>query len=277
MTLAATKFPSGPAAGVGVGSARGPAARPDPDRPRRRRSLSPASAQALAMLTLWPVHATPVPRVHVEPRRPDGTLRVLDRPTGQQLVVYTPSFAQQFRAGTAGGDGTSARRPPWAPARRAPASAPPARRSRPWRPAAGVSSRCPPDAECRFASSPSRPENPRSGPFTQTHEEIIMFTQPVSGSSSRQSRPRNRLEPANLEGAVPGAGAPGRQPRSSTRPPRHIGKAGRERRESDAPRRSARPRTPGAEDALAARVRAGDEAAREALVLANLGLAIDLA
>jgi hypothetical protein len=51
------------------------------------------------MLTLLPVHATPVPRVHVQPRRPDGTLRVLDRPTGQQLVVYTPRFIHQFRAG----------------------------------------------------------------------------------------------------------------------------------------------------------------------------------
>jgi len=51
------------------------------------------------MLTLLPVHATAVPRVHVEPRQPDGTLRVLDRPTGQQLIVYTPRFTQQFRAG----------------------------------------------------------------------------------------------------------------------------------------------------------------------------------
>jgi hypothetical protein len=51
------------------------------------------------MLTLLPVHATSVPRVHVEPRQPNGTLRVLDRPTGQQLIVYTPRFNQQFRAG----------------------------------------------------------------------------------------------------------------------------------------------------------------------------------
>ena len=51
------------------------------------------------MLTLWPVQATPVPRVHVELRQPDGTLRILDRPTGQHLVIYTPRFTQQFRAG----------------------------------------------------------------------------------------------------------------------------------------------------------------------------------
>ena len=67
-------------------------------RPRsRRRSIS--VSRALAMLTLLPVHATSVPRVHVEPRQPDGTLRVLDRFTGQQLIVYTPRFTQQFRAG----------------------------------------------------------------------------------------------------------------------------------------------------------------------------------
>ncbi len=67
-------------------------------RPRsRRRSIS--ASRALAMLTLLPVHATSVPRVHVEPRQPDGTLRILDRFTGQQLIVYTPRFTQQFRAG----------------------------------------------------------------------------------------------------------------------------------------------------------------------------------
>jgi hypothetical protein len=51
------------------------------------------------MIRLWPVHAASVPRVHVQPRRPDGTLHVLDRPTGQQLVVYTPRFVHQFSAG----------------------------------------------------------------------------------------------------------------------------------------------------------------------------------
>jgi len=63
----------------------------------RRRSIS--ASRALAMLTLLPVHATSVPRVHVEPRQPDGTLKILDRFTGQQLIVYTPRFTQQFRAG----------------------------------------------------------------------------------------------------------------------------------------------------------------------------------
>jgi hypothetical protein len=87
-------MPSGARAG-GVPSI-GP--RPGSLRSRsRRRSIS--ASRALAMLTLLPVHATSVPRVHVEPRQPDGTLRVLDRFTGQQLIVYTPRFTQQFRAG----------------------------------------------------------------------------------------------------------------------------------------------------------------------------------
>ena len=64
--------------------------------PRRR---SPASSRALAMLTLLPVHAPAVPRVHVEPRQPNGTLQVLDRITGDQLLIYTPRFTAQFHAG----------------------------------------------------------------------------------------------------------------------------------------------------------------------------------
>ena len=69
---------------------------PPRSRPRRR---SPSSSRALAMLTLLPVHAPAVPRVHVEPRHPNGTLRVLDRITGEQLLVYTPRFTAQFHAG----------------------------------------------------------------------------------------------------------------------------------------------------------------------------------
>ncbi len=87
-------IPAGARAG-GVPSV-GPA--PASPRPRSRRRSIPAS-RTLAMLTLLPVQATSVPRVHVEPRQPDGTLRVLDRFTGQQLIVYTPRFTQQFRAG----------------------------------------------------------------------------------------------------------------------------------------------------------------------------------
>jgi hypothetical protein len=60
---------------------------------------SPPSSRALAMLTLLPIHAAAVSRVHVDKRQPDGTIRVFDRPTGQHLLVYSPRFTQQFRAG----------------------------------------------------------------------------------------------------------------------------------------------------------------------------------
>jgi hypothetical protein len=45
------------------------------------------------------VHAIPLAKVHVGRRQTDGALRVFDRPTGQELVVYTPRFTAQFRAG----------------------------------------------------------------------------------------------------------------------------------------------------------------------------------
>jgi hypothetical protein len=90
--------PGTSASAAPVGAAP-PAGRiPAPPRLASRRP-SVSTARALAMLTLQPVHATSVPRVHVEPRQPDGTLRVLDRPTGEQLIVYTPRFTLQFRAG----------------------------------------------------------------------------------------------------------------------------------------------------------------------------------
>jgi hypothetical protein len=72
---------------------------PLPLPPRRPRRRSPSSSGALAMLTLLPVHAPAVPRVHVEPRHPNGTLRVLDRISGERLLVYTPRFTAQFDAG----------------------------------------------------------------------------------------------------------------------------------------------------------------------------------
>jgi hypothetical protein len=67
-------------------------------RPKPRcRALS--SRRALAMLARLPIHAAAVPCLHVQPRLPDGTLRVLDRPTGRQLIIYTPQYTPQFRAG----------------------------------------------------------------------------------------------------------------------------------------------------------------------------------
>jgi hypothetical protein len=63
------------------------------------RRRSPSAARALAMLTLMPVRGISLPRVHVGSRRPDGALRVHDRPTGEELLVYTPRFETQFRGG----------------------------------------------------------------------------------------------------------------------------------------------------------------------------------
>jgi hypothetical protein len=51
------------------------------------------------MLTLLPVFATPVPRLHVWPKRPDGRLLVYDRALGQRFVVYVPRFVSEFRDG----------------------------------------------------------------------------------------------------------------------------------------------------------------------------------
>ena len=51
------------------------------------------------MLTLLPVFATPVPRLHVEPRSPDGRLIVYDRALGERFVVYAPRFVSEFRGG----------------------------------------------------------------------------------------------------------------------------------------------------------------------------------
>ena len=76
---------------------------PAPVPPRKARVVRvpvyPNSRQALAMLTLMPVFATPVPRLHVEPKAPDGRLMVYDRASREYFVVYTPRFRTQFREG----------------------------------------------------------------------------------------------------------------------------------------------------------------------------------
>jgi hypothetical protein len=51
------------------------------------------------MLRLFPVEATAIPRLHVEHPRAGVGLRVLDRPTGQRLLVYTPRIDAQYQAG----------------------------------------------------------------------------------------------------------------------------------------------------------------------------------
>jgi len=66
---------------------------------RRRLGVYPNCAEAMAMLTLRPVFATPVPRFHIEPRLPTGTLTVYDRSSNEHVRVYAPRFSAQFRAG----------------------------------------------------------------------------------------------------------------------------------------------------------------------------------
>ncbi len=51
------------------------------------------------MTMLLAVNETSVPRFHIERYWPDGMLRLLDRFTGQQLVIYMPRRTQQFQAG----------------------------------------------------------------------------------------------------------------------------------------------------------------------------------
>jgi hypothetical protein len=77
------------------------AVRPQKRKASRQRShrTYPGSIEMLAMLTLRPVFATPVPRYHVEPRAADGAILVHDRATSEQFVVYLPRFVSQFQAG----------------------------------------------------------------------------------------------------------------------------------------------------------------------------------
>jgi hypothetical protein len=72
-----------------------PRSMPNPDGTRRK----PATARALGMLSAFPVQAVAVDRVHVGHRQPGGTLNVLDRPTGERLLIYTPRLSAQFMAG----------------------------------------------------------------------------------------------------------------------------------------------------------------------------------
>lgn len=82
---------------------------------------------------------------------------------------------------------------------------------------------------------------------------------------SKECRPHPPLEPTRSEGAVPGARSSG-----WGRPRSHSNKEPARR----AAGRSAAARTG---DALEARIRSGDDSARDDLVLANLGLAVQIA
>jgi len=51
------------------------------------------------MLRIAPIDAAPLPKVHVGPRQAAGTLRVFDRSSGGEVLVYTPTFKAQFENG----------------------------------------------------------------------------------------------------------------------------------------------------------------------------------
>ncbi|WP_165253089.1 hypothetical protein [Paludisphaera soli] len=57
------------------------------------------SARDLAMLRVAPIDAASLPRVHVGLGQAAGALRVLDRSSGEEVLVYTPTFNAQFKAG----------------------------------------------------------------------------------------------------------------------------------------------------------------------------------
>jgi len=58
-----------------------------------------AAFRAIGFRSASPLVGSPLPRLHVSPRRADGRLYVHDRLTGAELVVYTPRFNSQFRSG----------------------------------------------------------------------------------------------------------------------------------------------------------------------------------
>lgn len=65
----------------------------------RRRPTITSSTRDLAMLRVAPVDSASLPRIHAAPRHVSGVLRIHDRPSGEDVLVYTPMFRSQFEAG----------------------------------------------------------------------------------------------------------------------------------------------------------------------------------
>lgn len=65
----------------------------------RRRPMIASSSRDLAMLRVAPVDSASLPRAHVAHRQVSGVLRLHDRPSGEDVLVYTPMFRSQFEAG----------------------------------------------------------------------------------------------------------------------------------------------------------------------------------
>ena len=65
----------------------------------RRRSTIASSSRDLAMLRIAPIDSASLPRAHVGRRQTSGSFRLHDRPSGEDVLVYTPTFRTQFEAG----------------------------------------------------------------------------------------------------------------------------------------------------------------------------------
>lgn len=72
-----------------------------PARPftNRRRTTIVSSPRDLAMLRIAPVDSASLPRVHVSHRGAKGTFRLHDRPSGDDVLIYTPMYRSQFDSG----------------------------------------------------------------------------------------------------------------------------------------------------------------------------------
>ena len=55
--------------------------------------------RAIGLRSASSLVGSPLPRLHVSPRRADGRLYIHDRLTSAELLVYTPVFNSQFRSG----------------------------------------------------------------------------------------------------------------------------------------------------------------------------------
>lgn len=58
-----------------------------------------AASQTIRPRVSFSLVGSPLPRLHVSPKRADGRLYVHDRLTGAELMIYTPRFNSQFRTG----------------------------------------------------------------------------------------------------------------------------------------------------------------------------------
>jgi hypothetical protein len=65
----------------------------------RRRPTITSSSRDLAMLRVAPIDSASLPRAHAAHRQVSGVFRLHDRPSGEDVFVYTPMFRSQFEAG----------------------------------------------------------------------------------------------------------------------------------------------------------------------------------